>query len=156
MRWRRESYRQAARIDTIATVQEAIAVDLPAAIEEKLQAPVAAAVSVSATQSMAASAIPIADRFGINAAAKTVGMDPATLSRTWALPSVAQANVVLGQDASTLGVSVVLPAQTVQPNTTLEQVAADNAALAHLTGARDRLVQTAIVKVQNVTKGFIR
>jgi hypothetical protein len=156
MRWRRESYRQAARIDTIAKVQEAIAVDLPAAIEEKLQAPVAAAVSVSATQSMAASAIPIADRFGINAAAKTVGMDPATLSRTWALPSVAQANVVLGQDASTLGVSVVLPAQTVQPNTTLEQVAADNAALAHLTGARDRLVQTAIVKVQNVTKGFIR
>ena len=156
MRWRRESYRQAARTDTIAKVQKAIAVDLPAAIEEKLQAPIGAAVSVSAAQSLAGSAIPIADRFGINAAAKTVGMDPATLSRTWALTSVAQANAVLGQDASTLGASVVLPAQTVQPNTTLEQVAADTAVLTHLTGARDRLVQTAIVKIQNVTRGVIR
>ncbi len=153
MRWRRESYREAARADTIAKVQQAIAVDLPAALDEKLQAPITTAVSVRATRAIAARAFPIADRFGINPAAKTVGMDPTILSRTWRLPSVAQAEAILGKDSSTLGASVALPAQSPRPNTTLEQVAADTASLGHLSHARDKLIQSAIVKVENGGKG---
>lgn len=152
MRWRRESYRQAARSDTIAKVQQAIVVDLPAALDEKLQAPIATAVSISATQAIAARALPIADRFGLNAALKTLGMDAATLGHAWGLPS-AQAAAILGKDTSTLGATVAALTQSPRPNTTLEQVASDVAAQAHLTTARDKLIQSASVKVESSAKG---
>ncbi len=146
MRWRREPYRQAARADTIGKVQAAITVDLPAAIEEKLQTPIAAAVAVSAGNSMAAGGLPVADRFGINIAAKTVGMDPQNVSRAWALGSAAAAEGVLGGDAATLGAVVAPVAQTSRTGTTLEQVASDTAALDHLNTARTRILTSAIVK----------
>lgn len=146
MRWRRESYRQTARGDTIAKVQQAMTVDLPAALDEKLQAPIAVAVSVSAVTSVAGGALPIADRYGIHIAAKTVGMDPQTLTRAWALDSVAHAQALLGGDPSTLGAAVPPAPQTPRPNTTLQQVAADKAALDHLSNARDRVVGSAVLK----------
>jgi hypothetical protein len=146
MRWRREPYRQAARIDTITKVQAAISVDLPSAVEERLETPIAAAVSVSASTAIAGGGLKVADRFGINIAAKTLGMDPQNASRAWALGSVAAAEAVLGGDAATLGATVAAVTQTPRPSVTLEQVASDTAALDHLTNARTRVIDNAIVK----------
>ncbi len=153
MRWRRESYRQAARSDTISKVQEAISVDLPATLAEKLQAPIAAAVSVSASQALAGAGLPIADRFGINVATKTLGTDAEVLRRAWSLASTAQAKAILGGEASTLGATVTEPPKTPRPNVTLEEVAADKASLDHLKTARDRLIQSARVKIDTVRNG---
>ena len=145
MRWRRESYKQASRADTISKLQSAIAVDLPVTLDQKLQAAIAIETSVSAARALAASAIAVADRFGINAASKTVGMDPAAAARTFGIP-LAQTQAMLGHDPATLGAVVTAPAEAARPNTTLEQVAADAASLAHLTSARDKIVSTAIIK----------
>jgi hypothetical protein len=150
MRWRRESYKQASRADTIGRLQVAINVDLPAAADQKLQAPIAIETSVSAARVLAAAALPLADRFGINAASKTVGMDAPSLSRAWTVP-IDQAEAFLGRDPATLGAVVTAPAQTPRPNTTLEQVAADTASLTRLNSARDELIATAATKI--VTKG---
>jgi hypothetical protein len=152
MRWRRESYKQAARADTIAKVQAAITVDLPAALNEKLQAPIAPAVSVSAAQALASGGLAVADRYHINIAAQTVGMDPATLAKTWAI-APDQAKAILGGDAATLGAVVAPVAETPRPNVTLEQVAADAAGLNHLATARATVLQTATVKLGNPTGG---
>jgi hypothetical protein len=153
MRWRRESYRQASRSDTIAKVQAAITVDLPAPIEQKLQAPIAAAVSVSASQALANAGVPIADRFGISIAAKTIGMDAETLRRAWLLASTAQATAILGGEASTLGATLPVTPSTPRPPVTLDEVAADTASQLHLKSARDRLIKAASVKIETSRKG---
>jgi hypothetical protein len=153
MRWRRESYRQAARTDTISKVQTAIPVDLPAALDEKLQAPIAAAVSISASQALAKAPMPVADRFGINAAAKTIGMDPEALRRAWALASTAQARAILGGDASTLGATVPERPKRPRPSVTLDQLAADKASMEHLKRARDQLIKNARVTLDTIRKG---
>src|SRR5207244_1346309 len=111
---------------------------LPATLEKKLQAPIAPAVSISATKAMANAGVPIADRFGINAASRTIGMDPETLRRAWALVSAAQAKAILSGDGSALGAVVAEPTKTPRPNVRLEQVAADMASLNHLGTARHR------------------
>jgi hypothetical protein len=149
MRWRRQSYKQASRADTISKLQTAIAVDLPTVLDQKLQAPVAIETSVSAARALAAATIPVVDRFGINAAAKTVGMDPASAALAFAIP-VAQAQAILGKDPATLGAVVAAPEQTARPNTTLEQVAADAASLTRLNAARDKIIGSAAIKI---TKG---
>jgi hypothetical protein len=151
MRWRRESYKQAARADTITKVQGAIAVDLPAELEQKLQIPLAPVVSVSAAKTLADGAPAVADRFGINAASKTFGMATANLAQAWGLPA-GEAQALLVGDAATLGATVSPPEQTPRANTTLEQVAADSATLQHLNNARDRLVSNATIQVDAAKK----
>jgi hypothetical protein len=153
MRWRRDSYRQAARADTIGKLQGAISVDLPAALDEKLQTPVALETAVSAVRAVAATALPVADRFGINAASQTVGMDATALSRVWSVP-VDHAQAILGKDAAALGAVVAAPAQTARPDTTLEAVAADAAGLDRLTGARAKIIATATMKTS--PKGTVK
>ncbi len=148
----REPYRQAARSDTITKIQATISVDLPSTVEERLDTPIAAAVSVSASTAIAGGGLSVADRFGINIAAKTVGMDPQNASRAWGLGSVAAAEAVLGGDAATLGATVAAVAQTPRPSVTLEQVASDSAALDHLTNARARVIGNAIVKTGGGTR----
>jgi hypothetical protein len=156
MRWRREPYRQASRADTISKVQAAITVDLPVALNEKLEAPVVTAVSISAAQALVTGAPIVADRFGLNTAAKTVGMDPQTLRDTWRLDSVSVAEQMLGGDPGTLGAPVVNPPQTARPDVTLDQVATDAASLNRLNNARDRLIENAAVQLQDVNKGGSR
>jgi hypothetical protein len=150
MRWRRECYKQASRADTIGKLQSAISVDLPVALDQRLQAAIPIETSVSAARVLASTAIPVADRFGINAASKTVGMDAASLSRAWTVPAT-EAQAILGKDPATLGAVVAAPVQTARPNTTLEQVAADTASLVRLTSVRDKLISTATIKTS--TKG---
>jgi hypothetical protein len=150
MRWRRESYKQASRADTISKLQTAIAVDLPSALDQKLQAPVAIETSVSATRALAGSALRVADRFGINAAAKTIGMDPSSAGRAFAI-TAEQAQAILGKDSATLGAVVPAPQETPRLNTTLDQVADDAPSLTRLNAARDKIIANASIKVKKGT-----
>lgn len=146
MRWRRESYRQAGRADVIVQIQKAISLDLPATLAEKLQVALPPLVSVSAATAVVSGAPSIADRFGIDAASKTIGMDPQTVSEVWGLASAVEAQAILGGNPGTLGTVVAAPPQTARPNVTLDQVAADTTSLQRLGVARDRLVTNAIVR----------
>ena len=156
MRWRRESYKQSARADTISQVQNAIAVDLPAALEQKLQVPLAPILSVSAAQVLVSGAPPVADRFGIDAASKTLGMTAENLSQAWNLGSPAEAEALLGSDPATLGAPIASPEQTPRPNVTLTQVAADAASLHRLGTLRELLLETAKIQVANAGEGDSR
>jgi hypothetical protein len=147
MRWRRESYRQSARADTIGQIQKAIKLDLPPTLAEGLQVALPPLVSVSAATTFVAGAPAVADRFGLNTASKTAGMDPQTLSQTWGLASADAARAILGGDPGTLGATVAPPPQTPRPDATLDQVAGDAASLNRLSSARDRLLQNAAVRV---------
>ncbi len=148
MSWRRESYRQAARADTISKVQAAIPVDLPTALDQKLHTPVVPEVSFSAAKAFATGAPPSVDRYGISFASRTVGMDPQALANTWSLNSPAVAQQILGGEPGILGAPVVTPPQTPRPAATLESVAADTADLARLNSTRDRLIENARLQVQ--------
>jgi hypothetical protein len=149
MRWRTESYKQAARADTITTkIEPAIAVNLPSGLAEKLHATLPPLVSLSATNAIAAGAPGVADRYGIDQAAQTVGMDPQVLSTTWGLASTAEAQAMLGGDPSTLGATVSPPPQTARPNTTLDQVAADAGSLGRLRQARSRIIDNATMALK--------
>jgi hypothetical protein len=152
MRWRRESYRQSARADTIAKVQGAITISLPPTLEEKLQVPLAPLVSVSAATVVVNGAPQVADRFGINAVSKTLGVAADKLSVAWNLASAAEAESILA-DPGTLGASVPSTPLTPRPDVSLPQVAADVAGLNRLSAARDRLVTNATLQVANASSG---
>ena len=149
MRWRTESYRQAARADNILLkIQPALSLDLPATLAEQLHTTLPPLVSVSATKAIAGGAPGVADRYNINHASQTLGMDPQVLTEVWNLASVAEAQDLLG-GASTLGAVVTESPQTVRENTTLEQVAADSISLDRLAQARTRLITNATVTAKN-------
>ena len=151
MRWRREAYKQAARSDTIVKVQAAISVDLPAQLDERLALALGPVVSVSAARALVSNAPLVADRYGIDAAANTVGMAPAALAAAWNL-SATDAAALLGGDGATLGATVTPPAPTPRPDVTLADVAADTSSLDRLGARRDRVVANAKV-IAGTTKG---
>jgi hypothetical protein len=153
MRWRRESYRQAGRADTIVRIQTAITLDLPAALAEKLQVALPPLLSVSAATAVVKGAPSVADRFGINAASMTIGMDPQSLSEVWGLASAVEAQAILGGNPGTLGAAVPPVAQTPRPNVSLDDVAADASSLQRLGTARDRLIGNAVVRISTPTPG---
>jgi hypothetical protein len=147
MRWRRESYRQAARADGLAAIARAIDVQLPADLAERLHTVLTPRLATAAVERVVANAGPIVDRLGLTAATRTVGMDPQSLSTAWGLASPLAAQQILSGNASALGASVAAPAQTPRQNTTLEEVAADAGALDHLTASRARLLENTTVKL---------
>jgi hypothetical protein len=154
MRWRTESYRQAARADNILLkIEPAIALNLPAELAEKLHTTLPPLVSLSASQSIAGGAPGVADRYGIDHASKTLGMDPQVLSETWGLASAVEAQAILGGDPATLGAVIPAQPQTARPNTTVAEVAADAASLDRLTVARNRILSNAAIALQNNSGG---
>ena len=153
MRWRTESYRQAARADNInLKIQPALSLALPPTLAEQLHTTLPPLISVSATQAIAGGAPGVADRYNINHASQTLGMDPEVLTEVWNLASVAEAQTLLS-GASTLGATVTEAPQTVRENTTLEQVAADSASLNRLAQARNKVIANATVAVTKSTGG---
>jgi hypothetical protein len=136
MRWRREGYKVSARADSL---------DLVAKSMNLIQAtdayqPVTPMLAVSAIQSLINPALPVADPYQIYVAQQSPGMNPAALQEAWNLPSQDHAVALLGGDPGTLGAQVTAPAQTPRPNTTIDQVAADSAGLARLSGFRAQVL----------------
>jgi hypothetical protein len=154
MRWRTESYRQANRADNIhLKIAPALTLDLPSTLAEQLHTTLPPLVSVSATKAMADGAPGVADRYNINHASQTLGMDPQVLSEVWSLASTEEANILLGATPSALGATVADVAQTTRLNTTLEQSAADTGTLNRLVQARERIVANATLVTQNNSGG---
>jgi len=143
MRWRREGYRQSARADTFS----AVSATLPLVQPLDVHTPAIPVVATSATSSMLNGRGPAADRFGVNFIGNVIGLQPAAVQDAWQLSTPQEAENILGGDAGTLGASVVAPAATPRPATTIDAVAADAASLNNLSSARDRLIANAAQKV---------
>lgn len=133
MRWRRESFRQSVRTDSLLQIQNAIPLDQTLEIHK----PVAPIVAYNAANRMVSGVTQIGDKFGLQAVSRAPGLDPAQLQKTWNLNSVAEATAILGGEAGATGVVVTAPAQTVRPATNIDQVAADTASLNRLQSVRD-------------------
>jgi|GEM_PF-1650812 len=137
MRWRRESYKQSARADTIGAISTKLPLDLPASEAERLHTPVAPIAANAAAAAVVRSAPPLGDPYGIGKTANAPGLDPGNLAAAWNLSSAAAASALLGADPGTLGAVVKPPPQTARVDTTLGAVAADTAGLERLAAARD-------------------
>lgn len=142
MRWRRESYRQSVRVDSVAAIQTAITLDRQLDIHQ----PIASVVAYNAASGIVGAVAHVGDRYGIAAVSGAPGLDPARLQQAWKLNSVTEAVAVLGGEPGATGVVVNTPAQSVREATTIDQVAADTASLNHLGSARDRVLNSVKLK----------
>lgn len=136
MRWRRESFRQSARADSLNAISTAIA--LPMTLD--IHHPVVPVVSLAAAQGFVTGIDRVADRYGLGALGTAVGLNAAAVKQAWNLSSVDEAAALIGADAATTGAKVNPVVQTARPNVTLEGVAADTASLQGLSAARDRIL----------------
>jgi hypothetical protein len=146
MRWRRESYRQAARSGVLIAIQKEIKLEMPAALAEQLHTVLTPVVATAAIGEMVKGSGPIADRYGITTAGKTPGMSAEAVKEAWGLASLLEAQALLGQIPATLGAEAPAIPQTKRPNVTLEAVASDAASLQTLNAARDRILQGAKIR----------
>ncbi len=147
MKWRREQYKQSARATVISELQNAVALDIPVVMAEKLHSPLVPIVATAALQQLVDGAGPVADVYGIGVAGKTIGMDPKTVQDVWGLPSVEEAQAILGANPGTLGLEAPVVKQTVHDNTTLSKEVADTASLDSLKDMRNRLIDNVVVKL---------
>lgn len=143
MRWRREGYRQSVRADAFS----AVSATLPMVQPLDVHTPAIPVVATSATSSMLSGRGPLADRFGVNAIANVIGLQPAAVQDAWQLSSPQEAINILGGDAGTLGASVSAPAATPRAATTIDAVAADTVSLNNLNSARGRMISNAAQKL---------
>ena len=134
MRWRRESYRQSVRTDSLLQIQAAIPLDQTLDIHQ----PVASVVARNAAGGIVTGITQIGDKYGISAISGAPGLNPVEVQQAWNLASVAEATALLGGEPGATGVSVTAPAQTARNATTLAAVAADAASLSRLQSARDQ------------------
>lgn len=145
MRWRRESYRQSVRTDSLAAIQTAI----PLSQTLDIHQPVAPVVAVGAATGIVSGIDFIGDRYGIGSVSAAPGLQPSNLQQAWNLASSADAVAILGGTAGTTGVSVATPLQTARPATTLAAVAADTASLNVLQSERDLLLTHVQLKLES-------
>ena len=147
MRWRRGSYRQAARADTLLAIQASLTLNMPATLAEQLQVSLPPILATAAMGRMVQGAGPVADRYGLKAAGQTVGMNPAAVKEAWGLASLLEAQAILGGDPGALGLEIAPVPQTPRPNVTIATVAADAAGLGVLVKARDRVITSTKAKL---------
>jgi hypothetical protein len=145
MRWRREAFRQSARIDLLGAIKTAMA--LPQALDK--HSPVATTVAVNAAKSIVTGISALADRYGLSTVSQVPGLDPAQVQQAWNLSSVEDAATILGANPGATGVSVAPPVQTTRTTQTIDQAAADKAGLQTLTNARSRMLANAQLQVEN-------
>lgn len=146
MRWRREAYRQSARVDCLTAIQTAMSLAQPL----DLHAPVATTVAVNAAQSIVNGISQLGDRYGLANVGNVAGLNPTLVQQAWNLGSVNDAAAILGADAGATGAEVTAPAQTTRPATTLAAVAADTASLQNLSNARLKIIANTETQLENV------
>jgi len=146
MRWRREAYRQSARVDCLTAIQTAMS--LPQALD--VHAPVATPIAVNAAQSIVNAISKLGDRYGLGNVANVAGLNPSLVQQAWNLGSVNDAAAILGADAGATGAEVAAPAQSARSATTLAAVAADSASLQNLGNARLKIIANTETQLENV------
>jgi len=133
MQWRRDSYTQSARADTVARAQTALNIG---ALD--LHLPVLPFLAAGATTLVAQGAGPISDPFGVEQVQSVVGFNPAAVQQAFNLDTPQQAISILGGDAGATGALVSTIIQTPRLATTIDEVAADVVGLGRLTQARNQ------------------
>jgi hypothetical protein len=144
MRWRRESYRQSVRTDSLIAIQAAIPLQQTLDIHK----PVASVVAVGAADNFVTGINQVGDRYGLGVVSAAPGLNPVQLQKAWNLSSVAEATNLLGGTPGATGAVVAAPAQIARPATTLDQVAADTASLDVLQSARDQVLNNVQLKLE--------
>lgn len=140
MQWRRTAYTQASRADTLDRAQTALGIT---GID--IHNPTLPFLSSGAATLAARGAGPIADPFGIDKVQTAVGFNPAAVQQAFNLATAQDAISILGGNAGATGAAVSPIVQTTRNATTIDEVAADAAALGRLTQARIQgLVNTAV------------
>jgi hypothetical protein len=147
MRWRRQAFKQSARASTLLSVDARFKLNLPPPLEQKLHVALPPIVAEKAIEMLVSGAPPIADRYGLNAASKAIGMSAENLSEVWGLASVSEAQIYLGGDAGTFGLEVAEPEQTPRANTTLEAEVADTGSADQLKLMRDRMIANTNIRM---------
>ena len=147
LRWRREAYKQSGRLDNVADVKSAFQLDLPIVVAEQAHSPLVPILATAALEKIVSNPGPIADRYGVAAASKAVGMNPEIVQAVYSLASLEEAQALLGGDPATLGAEVAAPKQTLRPDVTLDAVLADTASLEVLVQARDRAIENVKTKL---------
>jgi len=145
MRWRRESYRQSVRIDSLAAIQAAIPLNQTLEIHK----PVATVVALNAANGIVSGIKQVGDRYGMGAVSAAPGLDPAQLQQAWNLSSAAEATAILGGSPGATGAVVSIPPQTTRNATTIDQVAADTASLDRLQTTRDQILTSVQLKLES-------
>ena len=145
MRWRRESYRQSVRIDSLAAIQAAIPLNQTLEIHK----PVATVVALNAANGIVSGITQVGDRYGMGAVSAAPGLDPAQLQQAWNLSSAAEATAILGGSPGATGAVVSIPPQTTRNATTIDQVAADTASLDRLQTTRDQILTSVQLKLES-------
>ena len=145
MRWRRESYRQSVRIDSLAAIQAAIPLNQTLEIHK----PVATVVALNAANGIVSGIKQVGDRYGMGAVSAAPGLDPAQLQQAWNLSSAAEATAILGGSPGATGAVVSIPPQTTRNATTIDQVAADTASLDRLHTTRDQILTSVQLKLES-------
>jgi hypothetical protein len=143
MRWRRESYRQSVRTDSLVAIQAAIPLDQTLEIHK----PVASVVAYNAATHMVSGVTLVGDKYGLGAVERAPGLNPAELQAAWSLSSSAEAAAILGGDPGATGALVTAPTQTIRNATTIDQVAADTVSLNRLQAARDVVLNSVQTKL---------
>ena len=138
MRWRRESYRQSVRTDSLIQIQDSIVLDQTLEIHK----PVASVVAYNAANSLITNVKQVGDKYGLAAVSQAPGLNAIELQQAWKLNSVADATAMIGGEPGATGVPVTAPEQTVRGATTLDQVAADTATLDRLHATRDLVLNS--------------
>jgi hypothetical protein len=144
MRWRRESYRQSVRTDSLIAIQAAI----PLQQTLEIHKPVASVVAVGAADNFVTGIQQVGDRYGLGVVSTAPGLNPAQLQKAWSLSSVAEAANLLGGTPGATGVVVATPVHTERAATTLDEVAADTASLDVLQSARDQVLTNVQLKLE--------
>jgi hypothetical protein len=144
MRWRRESYKQSARLSTIVDLAGRAGLTLPA---DQLHTPMTGLFAAQATTSVVNSKPPIADAYGLTKIASAPGMQPGALAAAWSLGSAARATALLGGDPGTLGAVVTPPPQTVRTAATINLVTGDSSGLERLNAARQQVIDNTVAKL---------
>jgi hypothetical protein len=145
MRWRREAYRQSGRKDLLAALREPFLplVSPATTLTEELYAPVVAQVAAASVGRLAAASRPTIDPYGLEAVRRTVGFSPEALRKAWQLSSNAEASAILSGIGTELGAAVPVPPPPAPRPASLQGVVEDVAGLAHLSAARDVMIDTA-------------
>lgn len=151
MRWRRESYKQAARADGLVAIQAALQLSLPPALAEQLYVSLPPVIAAAAIGAMMKGAGPVADPYGIQLAGKAAGMNPQVVSEVWGLASAVEAQLILSSPG-TLGLEVPALPQTERPNATIDSVFADAGGLQRLNTMRNRIIDNVKTQLGGITK----
>jgi hypothetical protein len=145
MRWRRESFRQSVRTDSLAAIQTAIPLSQTLDIHEA----VAPVVAVGAAERFVSGISRVGDVYGIGAVSAAPGLNPAQLQQAWNLSDEAEAVSLLGGDAGATGAVVAAPLQTARAAATLDEIATDTASLNRLQTSRDRVLTNVQVNLRS-------